>query len=276
MTNVLKYSLAAALALAFLAGCGDSKPADGGGKGGGPTGGGGGGGGGDTTPDAPANLPDAATVGTIKVTVKLKSAPPKRNEIPMSDETCSGMHKEAPLDETVVAANGLLQNAAVWIESGLDAKYSFPAPTTPVTIDQKGCVYVPHVLSMQAKQPLEVKNSDGVKHNIHSKSKSNEFNMSQDAHSAMTLTTTSKPNRTFTAAEAAFKVQCDIHGWMGAWVLVFKHPFHGVSGADGVVTLKGVPPGTYKIHVWSEKYGDKTVEVTLKEKGAEETAVEFE
>jgi len=36
-----------------------------------------------------------------------------------------------------------------------------------------------------------------------------------------------------------------------------------VSGADGSFTLKGLPPGTYTIEAWHEKYGAQTATVTV-------------
>ncbi|MEK7469286.1 MAG: hypothetical protein AAB074_18080 [Planctomycetota bacterium] len=271
MTNVLKCSLVVALAMAMLSGCGkteEKKPADGGA----------GGGGGAPVPDNTVEVkPDAATVGKITVTVKLKGAAPARAPIDMSDAECAAAHASEPaLDETVVpGSGGTLQNAMVWIEKGLDAKYVFKAPAAAVLVDQSGCIYKPHVLTMMTKQSIEVKNSDGVQHNIHATSKANpEFNFSQAPKTSLTLTTGSK-DRTFTQPEVPLKMKCEIHGWMGAWVGVFKHPYHGVSGADGTVTLKDVPPGTYTITVWHEKFGKKEAQVTLKDKGAEAASVEF-
>jgi len=269
MTNVLKYGLVLALSMVLLSSCGKSEPKKEAG---------GGGGGGDPLPDNTVEVkPDAATVGTIKFTAKLKGAAPARAPIDMSDADCAAAHAAEPaLDETVVpGSGGTLQNVMVWIDSGLDAKYVFKAPSTPVVIDQNGCVYKPHVLTMMVKQSIEVKNSDGVQHNIHATPKnSEEFNFSQKPKSSLTLTTGSK-DKTFTKPEVPVKMKCEIHGWMGAHVGVFKHPYHGVTGADGSVTLKDVPPGTYTLKVWHEKYGQKDVQVTLKDKGAESASAEF-
>jgi hypothetical protein len=272
MMNVLKYGLVVALSIVLLPGCGKTEEKK-------PAAGGGGGGGAPPLPDNTVEVkPDAATVGTIKFTAKLKGAAPKRAEIEMSAAECAAAHAaEPPLDETVIeGSGGTLQNVMVWIDN-LDKKYAFKAPSSPIVIDQSGCMYKPHVVTMMAKQSIEVKNSDPVQHNIHALAKANdEFNFSQGAKSALTLTTGSK-DKTFGSPEVPIKIKCDVHGWMGAWVGVFKHPYHGVTGADGSVTLKDVPPGTYTLKVWHEKYAKTPVEVqvTLKDKGAESASVEL-
>ena len=50
---------------------------------------------------------------------------------------------------------------------------------------------------------------------------------------------------------------------MHAWLGVLPHPFYGVSGADGSFSIKGLPPGTYTIEAWQEKYGTQTASVTV-------------
>jgi hypothetical protein len=39
---------------------------------------------------------------------------------------------------------------------------------------------------------------------------------------------------------------------MGAVVLSLSTPYYGVSGQDGVVSLHNVPPGSYRLNLWSE------------------------
>jgi hypothetical protein len=274
MKGLTTCGLVLALAAAALVtGCGEQKPKPG-------PGGGGGGGGGTAPPDNTQEvLPDPATVGSITVTVKLKGTPPERKEVPMTEAECAAAHADKPhLDETVVpGSNGTLQNCMVWVGKGIDAKYAWKAPSTPVQIDQRGCVYYPHVVTMHAKQAMEVKNSDGVNHNIHSlPEKNSPFNFAQGGGKSNLLTTESK-DKTFLLAEVPIKIKCDIHGWMGAWVGAFKHPYHGVTGADGTVKLDKVPPGTLSVMVWHEKYANpaKEVEVKLEAKGAQSVTVEL-
>ena len=108
-------------------------------------------------------------------------------------------------------------------------------------------MYLPHVLTVMVNQPITIRNSDPCLHNIHAVPKVNdEINKSQ-LKGAKDLT------ERFTREEVAVKMKCDIHGWMGAWAGVFAHPFHGVTGADGSLSIR-VPPGEYEVSGWHE-YG---------------------
>jgi hypothetical protein len=51
---------------------------------------------------------------------------------------------------------------------------TFDPPSQPVVLTQKGCLYQPHVVAMQANQRLEVKNDDPTSHNIRQMSISKE------------------------------------------------------------------------------------------------------
>ena len=115
-------------------------------------------------------------------------------------------------------------------------------------------------------QNLQIKNSDGILHNIKAKgTKNRPFNISQPT----TMTST----RTFTASEVTVPLECNVHGWMHAWLGVLPHPFYSVSGSDGGFSLKGLPPGSYTIEAWHEKYGTQTATVTVT--GSETKTADF-
>jgi len=206
--------------------------------------------------------------GTISGKVKFTGATPAMPKIDMTEEPkCKAKYQGVPTDETVVVnANGTLANVFVYVKSGLPASYTAPAPAGPVTLDQDGCRYHPHVLGIQVGQTLAIKNSDGILHNIKAKAKANRpFNISQP--SVMTS------SKTFDKPEVMVALECNVHGWMHAWLGVLPHPFFGVSGGDGSFTLKGLPPGTYTIEAWHEKYGTQTATVTVA--GSETKTADF-
>ncbi|KAF0244068.1 MAG: hypothetical protein FD180_2833 [Planctomycetota bacterium] len=221
-------------------------------------------------------LPPSDSLGSISGRLRFVGTPPLRAPIEMSEASCLCLHVGGTvLEETVeVGPDGGLKNAMVWVAKGLDPALAWPLPAKPAVLTQAGCLYVPHVLSMRARQPLEVRNDDDVSHNVHTHPKLNEEdNWSQGPRHVDLLTTTSR-HRTFTKAEDPFLVGCDVHGWMGARVGVFRHPFHAVTGEDGEFRLEGVPEGKLTLRIWHEKLGTRDVEVEVK-RGVE-AAVESE
>jgi hypothetical protein len=75
---------------------------------------------------------------------------------------------------------------------------------------------------------------------------------------------------TFAREEVSIPVKCNIHPWMKSYIAVFKNPYFQVTGANGSFELKNLPPGTYTIEAWHEKYGtsDRTVTIGSKESKA--------
>ena len=208
--------------------------------------------------DEPANA--SAAGGTITGKIKFTGTAPKNPTIDMSDETvCKAKYKTTPTEENVVAgpANALA-NVFVYVKSGVPAGYTAPPPGEAPVIDQDGCRYHPHVFGMRVGQTLQIKNSDGILHNIKAMGKANRpFNVSEPT------TMTMGAPRPFTAPEVMIQLECNVHGWMTAHVGVRPDPFYAVSTPDGSFSISGLPPGTYTIEAWHEKFGTQTATVTV-------------
>ncbi len=69
------------------------------------------------------------------------------------------------------------------------------------------------------------------------------------------------------------RVGCDVHKWMGAWIIVTEHPYYAATGKDGTFRFENVPVGTHTVRIWHEKLGKQEKEVTVT--AGEETQVEF-
>jgi hypothetical protein len=204
--------------------------------------------------------------GTITGKVSLNGAAPAPKPIDMNaDPACSSKNPNA-VAEDVVVKDGKIEYVFVYVKDGQPTAgkkigdYSFPVPSTPAVLDQDGCHYKPHVLGIQTNQKFNVKNSDPTAHNVNVQPKGNtSWNQSQPPNAPVI-------EKTFTRAETLIPVKCNQHPWMKAWIGVLKHPFYGVTGADGSFQIAGVPPGKYTVVAWHEKFGEKTMEVTVGDK----------
>ena len=211
----------------------------------------------------------AFAASTINGTVTFAGTVPKLAPLAMNaDPACAKMHSSPVPNEMLLLGNGnTMGNIMVWVSKGLPAGKTWPAPKTPVVLDQKGCQYHPHVMGIMVGQPYRILNSDGVLHNIHTLPKVNpSFNKGMPPTLKETTTTFAKP-------EAVFHIKCDVHPWMSAYVAVFTHPFFSVTGKDGKFDISGLDPGTYEITAWHEKLGKQTQEVTVTD--GEVKTVEF-
>ena len=224
---------------------------------------GGGGGESDVALDAPAatmTTVDPATAGAISGRIMLDGDAPPADAIQMAaDPNCARMHDSPVMTEFVITdMEGGLQNAFVYIKGGLEGM-SFPTPTEPVTLNQEGCVYVPHVLGIQVGQELNILNSDATLHNIHATPSVNrEFNIGQPVANMSTT-------RTFDSVEVMVPFKCDVHRWMNSYAGVLDHPYFAVSGTDGSFSIGNVPPGDYTVGVWHERLGEQEIAVTVGE-----------
>jgi plastocyanin len=200
---------------------------------------------------------------TVSGTVSFAGTPPENPAVDMAEEAaCAQEHSGQPRDPVVAVKDGKLAAVVVYVKSGLPAGQSFPVPGDAVTLDQDGCLYHPRHFAVMAGQKVEIKNSDGVLHNIKAVPKENRgFNISQPSEG---MTTT----RTFARPESDVPFECNVHGWMKANAMVLPHPFFATTGEDGTFTIRGLPAGTYEIEAHHQTLGTRTMSVTVPDGGS--------
>src|SRR2546421_6431449 len=215
----------------------------------------------------PASLSTGSASASVRGVVKLEGTVPKGKPISMAaDPSCAKLHSAPMLSQDVVAdAKGGLQNVIIFVADGL-ADRAYDPTSEPAVIEQKGCMYQPHVIAMHANQKLEVINRDPTTHNIHPIPANNrEWNKAEPPGA--------KVEDTFAREEIAIPVKCNVHPWMKAYIAVFRHPYFSVSNQDGAFSVKNLPPGNYTISAWQEKLGTVTQKVTVA--GGEAKALDF-
>ncbi len=203
--------------------------------------------------------------GQIKGKVLLDGDPPEAKQIDMSGvQDCAKQHADPVSEESVVVGKDKqLANVVVSIKPAEGVELKGDVPKDPAVLDQKACMYHPHVLAMMVGQDLLISNSDPFLHNVHTQPTENEtINRGQANIDKPGIK--APPMKT----EERFKVKCDVHPWMAAWINVFNHPFFAVSKDDGTyeIQTKGLKDGKYTLLFWQEASGEpKEQEIEVKD-----------
>lgn len=226
----------------------------------------------DEPPPAPRGaIPAGDSIGTSAIAgrVRFLGEPPERKPLNMSGEAaCRKPGDIALSEELIVNDNGTVRNAYVRVVSGLGDRV-FASPEIELQMDQRGCIFIPHLLAARANQVIVFKSSDTVVHNVRTVAKDNpRFNVSMSGRG--------RTVRRFFPNPEIVQIRCDIHAWMAAYIAVSDHPFHSVTGEDGAFSIDSLPAGTFEVEVWHERLGTSRRSVTLGEGERGELEFSFE
>ncbi len=196
-----------------------------------------------------------ATDGTITGKITWEGSVPERKklEVNKDNDKCEcdakgGEKKPFKLDESLVVdpeTKGVA-NCVLWLKGVAGGRALGPAE-----IDQKGCLFSPHVALITKGQKVKVLNPDKIAHN---------FNISAAKVNSPTTPNISigKFKPSVEVAEENFskpefiRIACDIHLWMGGWIAVMENGYAARSDEKGCFKLEGVPPGKYTVALWHE------------------------
>jgi plastocyanin len=207
--------------------------------------------------------------GTITGVVRFEGTrpTPEQMEVTTKEDIChrNPIHSE----KLVVSGDNTVRWAVISIKGIREGKpfpkYDGKDEKRPA-LDQAGCVYRPHVVTVPKGENLRLLNSDGVLHNVHTWPKKNRSKN-------LAMPGTIKEMKIKFRRPERIRATCDIHAWMEAWIVVTEHPYYAVSNEKGEFKLTAVPPGTYTLHLWHETLGEIEQEITVKANG--KSAVEF-
>lgn len=219
------------------------------------------------TPDSVGQEPlkevDLESVGFIQGTVLFEGTAPepkplKKEAFPSS---CQHHHPGQVLEDSILVQNGRLQNVLVRLRPNrLLSHYKFPTPKGSVKLDQKGCIFVPHVVAAQIHQKVIFQNSDNELHNI------NGFYNGKQIFNLALPFRDQKLRKEFTSAYLPIELQCDVHPWMRAYLCILENPFFAITDAKGEYRLENIPPGEYEVEIWHEVYGTQVQKITISPK----------
>lgn len=182
--------------------------------------------------------------GAIKGNVKFTGAAPKLAPIKVSknEDICG---KDKASEALVVGKDGGVRHAVAYLEKIEKGKAIDRKKQTD--LDQKKCLFSPHVITMVKGTELAVINSDPILHNI---------NIDVDGIQRLNKGQP-KQNQVVVARlrhVGEGNITCDSHTHMKGYAMIFEHPYHAVSDEAGNFTIANVPPGKYTLTVWHESW----------------------
>ncbi len=200
-----------------------------------------------------------ANGGTIKGSVTVADKSLQDETLTISKDT-SYCGDSLPADKYLVSGEGGLKNAVVMIEGITQGKALESEGEFLVTNNK--CRFEPHVLVVPKGGLMKVRNDDPLLHNSHfflvvGDKKKNVINLALPKQGIVI------GKKKILRKPGLLSIQCDAHDFMQAWAWVTDHPYAIVTAADGSFTLDDVPPGSYKLRIWHEGLGEKSLDVTV-------------
>lgn len=144
-------------------------------------------------------------------------------------------------DAMLVGKDGGLQNLVLMLDAKR-SKAEIPAEQkkaadAKITLDNNGCTFKPHIVFVRVGQTIEVINSDQTGHNA------NFGFLNNDAQNFLIPFGGKKELKPVTDEPTLMPVECNIHPWMKAFVVVQEHPFVGITDAHGQLEIANLPVG---------------------------------
>lgn len=121
-------------------------------------------------------------------------------------------------------------------------------PVASAVMDQRDRAFVPRVLVVAVGASVEFPNNDSVSHQVYSFSPAKRFQLplyKGDKHPPVIFD-----------HEGLVVLGCNIHDEMAGYIYVTSAPHFGKTDAAGVVELKNLPAGDYRLTLWSPLVAD--------------------
>ena len=183
---------------------------------------------------------------------------------------CSDAAEETPVQEAPPRAEGVYGTAPAAAGGtpsvitlspasvGADVGAPTGAPSQP-RMDQLGLAFTPTQLLVRAGETVTFTNSETIAHNVHvafSDNDSTVLHVDTDPGGGADL---------LMDREGGYEVTCEEHPGMRAFIYVTSAPYAVYANANGSYRIEDVPPGSYRLSIWSvdpARRSERTIEVT--------------
>ncbi len=161
---------------------------------------------------------------------------------------------------------GVSGKSVVYLDA---AGKTFPAPTASPVVDQKGLLFQPHVVVVQAGTTVQFLNSDSVQHNVFWPSVGGD---KKQSHNLGTWPKGEKKSFKFDKP-GVVPLLCNVHPEMGGYIVVSPSPYFAETDDAGNYTIENVPDGSYTATAWHEGAKTQNKPVTVSGSGKADFAL---
>ncbi|MBI4745740.1 MAG: hypothetical protein HY786_04160 [Deltaproteobacteria bacterium] len=192
--------------------------------------------------------------GKIIGQVKFVGNPPKFDPIKVNknQDYCGN---EVQVEALIVGKEGGVKFAVAYLEN-ID-KGKAIVRNKPADVNQKKCIFAPHVFTMVKGTDLATTNSDPVLHNANMEMKKEVTDGDETGGIQMFNFGQPKQNQVYIKKVRKLgqvKLTCDSHTHMRSYGMVFDHPYSAVTDESGSFEIDNVPPGKYTLKMWHENW----------------------
>ena len=188
--------------------------------------------------------------GTLKGRIVYKGdlTKPAALDITRDEDVC-GPHNLVDESLIVNPSNRGLKNVVVWLSSktSVPVHPKLSATPKPVRLDNKNCTFVPRIVRLRTDQILQATSSDPIAHNVAVYARrNNPFSEIIPKDSPL--------EKKFPREELRpIRVDCSIHSWMRAYLIITDHPYSAVTDKNGNFEIPNLPYGEWQFKFWHEK-----------------------
>lgn len=185
---------------------------------------------------------------------------------------CTG-HPELVNPAWHVSPEGGLEDAVVSIRRSPRASND---TSDAVVINQTHCEFSPYMTVLQAGQSARFHNGDLTFHNVRlirqklgTKAEGQNLeNFGQPAQGDENVKVFNEPG--------IYRLECDVHRWMKAWVFVHEGVHAAATGPDGTFTInRALADGPYEVEVWHPQFAEKLTRTVTVQGGVATANFEF-
>jgi hypothetical protein len=200
----------------------------------------------------PAGAAGGPGTGVLGGQVTLEGPAPALSAVPVGKDRwfCGAWRVPAALR---LGPGGAVADALVVPEGGGLPRAAAPAR---LRLDNRDCEFAPRVQVASVGSRMEVLTSDPILHTAHAWLERREslFHVALPVFLSRRTVRLDRPGLVTIACDAG-------HAWMRAFVWVTETRFAAVTDAKGHFRLPGVPAGRYRLRVWHEVLGERTLMV---------------